>query len=146
MSVWARLAMATCLVAAGLAGHAAKAEIFDHISMSATPSTYDGPCPLSIKLESVIKFEISFNRQEQYVYRWEANDNPLTDDAHALSKGRSNQVEDTIEVNAPIGKTKVLPIRLHAMWGTEFAKTALFYGRAVNDHYSSPVNVTFTCR
>lgn len=137
--------------AAGLAGHAANAELFDHISVSATPSTYDGPCPVSIKLESVIKFEISFNTQDKYTYRWESNDRSLTDDAVALSKGRTNRVAETIEISGPVGKTVTMPIRLHASWGSMISGTAPskstpYLSLAVNDHYSEPVNVTLTCR
>ena len=140
-----RLCLFTTL-AATLAGQTAKAEIFHRLSVTATPSQYEGPCPASIKLESVIKFEVSFNTQEQYVYRWESNDVILTDDTVAMSKGRSNHVETTVQVSAAPGRTVTLPIRLHAAWGSEFAKTAPFYGRTVNDHYSAPTVVTLTCR
>ena len=99
--LFARLFLVTA-AAAGLAGHAAKAETFDHISVSATPNKYDGPCPVSIKLESVIKFEVSFNTQEKFYYRWESNNATLTDDAVAMSKGRSNHVAESIEVSGPV--------------------------------------------
>lgn len=128
------------------AGTTAKAEIFDHLSVSATPSTYEGHCPASIKLESVIKFDVSLNRQEQYVYRWESDDETLTDDFSGVSKGRTNRVETTILISKPAGTTATIPIRLHAMWGTEFGKTDAYLGKSVNDHYSLPVVVTVTCR
>src|ERR1700761_8314744 len=96
--------MLVAALSAGLAGHAARGEVFDHISMSATPSTYEGPCPVSIKLESVVKFEVRFNTQEKFYYRWESKDRSLTDDAIAVSKGRSNRVTDTIEISGPAGK------------------------------------------
>jgi hypothetical protein len=136
---------------AGLAGHAAQAELFDHISVSATPSTYDGPCPVSIKLESVIKFEVSFNTQEKFFYRWESNDKSLTDDAVAFSKGRTNRVAETIEISGPVGKTVTMPIRFHAssgsmVTGTAPSKSTPYLSLAVNDHYSEPINVTLTCR
>jgi hypothetical protein len=133
-------------LATGLAGQAARAEIFDHLSVDVTPSTYEGPCPVSIKLRSVIKFEVSFNRQEQFVYRWEAKDQPLTDDVVTSSKGRINRVETTVDLQGPAGRSVTIPIRLHASWGTDFPKTAEYYGMAVNDHYSLPANVTLTCR
>ena len=147
---FARLFLVTAF-AAGLAGHAVKAELFDHISTSATPTTYDGPCPVSIKLESVIKFEVSFNTQEKFYYRWESNDRSLTDDAVAVSKGRSNRVAETIEISGPVGKTVTMPVRLHASWGSLVASTAPsksspYLSMAVNDHYSEPINVTLTCR
>jgi len=146
----ARLFLVTA-VAAGLPGYAAKAETFDHISVSATPNKYDGPCPVSIKLESVIKFEVSFNTQEKFYYRWESNNETLTDAAVAVSKGRTNRVAETIEVSAPVGKTMTMPIRLHASWGSMVAGTAPsksspYLSMAVNDHYSDPTDVTFTCR
>ena len=144
-----RLALVAAF-SAGLAGHA-KAELFDHISMAATPSTYEGPCPVSIKLESVIKFEVSFNTQEKFSYRWESGDKTLTDDAVALSKGRTNRVSDTIEIAGPVGKTMTMPIRLHASWGSLTAgpapsKSNPYLSMAVNDHYSDPITVTLTCR
>jgi hypothetical protein len=86
MPVTRSLVLAAC--AAGFAFHAARAEIFDHLSMSASPST----------------------------------------------------------VHGPVGKTVTIPIRLHAFWGTDFAKTHSYYGRSVNDHYSLPAMVTLTCR
>ncbi len=144
MSV-ARLLLLPSL-AAGLAGHAALAETFGHLSVSATPSTYEGPCPVSIKLESVIKFDVSFDRQEQFVYRWEGNEQPLTDDVVTYSKGRTNKVEATVQIREPVGRTMTIPIRLHTSWGTDFAKTAPYYGMAVNDHYSLPATVTVTCK
>ena len=136
------LASAACVVAC----YTAQAETFDHLSVSATPSTYEGPCPVAIKLESVIKFDVSFNRQEQYVYRWEGNEQPLTDDVVTYSKGRTNKVEATVRIQEPVGRSMTIPIRLHTSWGTDFAKTAPYYGMAVNDHYSLPVDVTVTCR
>jgi hypothetical protein len=147
---FARLLLVAAL-AAGVAGHTARAELFDHISVSATPSKYEGPCPVSIKLESVIKFEVSFNTQEKFFYRWESNDRSLTDDAVAVSKGRSNRVAETIEISGPVGKTMTMPIRLHASWGSMVASTAPsksspYLSMAVNDHYSDPTDVTFTCR
>ena len=134
------------LLAVSLAGHTAKAEIFDHLSVSAVPSDYDGPCPVSIKLESVIKFEVSFNTQEKFVYRWESGDETLTDNVFTVSKGRSNHVETTISLSGPVGRTFTTPIRLHAAWGTDFSKTTAYSGKAVNDHYSLPTNVSVTCR
>ena len=138
-------------VAAGLACHAAKAELFDHISTTATPSKYDGPCPVSIKLESVIKFEVSFNTQEKFTYRWESNDTTLTDDQVALSKGRTNRVAETIEMSGPVGRTVIMPIRLHAssgsmVNGTAPSKSTPYLSLAVNDHYSEPATVSLTCR
>jgi len=47
----------------------ANAETFDYLSVSADPSTYDGPCPVSIKLESVIKFDVIMNHDEKFYYR-----------------------------------------------------------------------------
>lgn len=143
--------MIPLVLVTGLAGDAAKAELFDHISISATPSTYDGPCPVSIKLESVVKFEVSFNTQEKFTYRWESNDRSLTDDAVALSKGRTNRVTETIEISGPVGKTVTMPIRFHASSGSMIAapapsKSSPYLSLAVNDHYSDPVNVTLTCR
>ena len=143
--------MLVAALSAGLAGHAAKAETFDHISVSATPDKYDGPCPVSIKLESVVKFEVSFNTQEKFYYRWESNDRSLTDEAVAVSKGRSNRVTETIEVSGPVGKTVTMPVRMHASWGSLIASTAPsksspYLSMAVNDHYSDPTDVTFTCR
>ena len=149
MPVARSLLLAVCL--AGFAGHAARAEIFDHLSTSATPNKYDGPCPVSIKLESVIKFEVSFNAQEKFTYRWESNDRTLTDDAVAVSKGRTNRVSETIEISGPIGKTVTMPVRLHASWGsmltgTAPSKSSPYLSMAVNDHYSDPTNLIFTCR
>jgi len=146
---FARLMLVTA-VALGL-GHAANAELFDHISTIATPSTYDGPCPVSIKLESVVKFEVSFNTQEKFNYRWESGDRTLTDDAVAVSKGRTNRLTETIELSAPVGKTLVMPIRLHASWGSLTTgpaptKSNPYLSMAVNDHYSDPINVSLTCR
>ena len=139
-------ALSACLV-----GSAAKAELFDHLSTSATPSTYDGPCPVSIKLESVIKFEVSFNEQEKFSYRWESGDRTLTDDQVAFSKGRINRVAETIEISGPVGKTVTMPIRLHVSSGSMVgnpapAKSTPYLSLAVNDHYSEPINVTLTCR
>ena len=147
---FARLFLVTAL-AVGLVGHAAKAELFDHISMSVTPSTYDGPCPVSIKLESVIKFEVSFNTQERFTYRWESMDTTLTDEQVTSSKGRTNRVAETIEISGPVGKTMTMPIRLHASWGSMIAgpvpsKSTPYLSMAVNDHYSEPATVTLTCR
>jgi len=147
---FARLVLVAAF-AAGLAGHTAKAELFDHISVSATPSKYDGPCPVSIKLESVIKFEVSFNTQEKFFYRWESNGRTLTDDEVALSKGRINRVTETIDVSGPVGKTVTMPIRLHASWGSLLtssapSKSSPYLSMAVNDHYSDPTDLTFTCR
>src|SRR5437879_2135922 len=99
MPVTRSLLLAAC--AAGFAIHTARAEIFDHLSMSASPSTYDGPCPVTIKLESVIKFEVSFNRREQFVYRWEDDLETLTDDVTTYSSGRTNRVEASILVHGP---------------------------------------------
>jgi hypothetical protein len=144
MSVTRSLLLAAC--AAVIAGHAARAEIFDHLSTSASPSTYEGRCPVAIKLESVIKFEVSFNRREQYVYRWEDDVKTLTDDVTTYSTGRTNRVEGSILVRGPVGKTVTVPVRLHAFWGTGFSKTHPFYGRSVNDHYSLPASITLTCR
>ena len=143
--------MLVAALSAGLAGHAARGEVFDHISMSATPSTYEGPCPVSIKLESVIKFEVSFNTQEKFYYRWESNDRSLTDDQVTFSKGRTNRVAETIEISGPVGKTVTMPIRFHASLGSMVAGTAPskstpYLSLAVNDHYSEPINVTLTCR
>ncbi|HEX4506602.1 MAG TPA: hypothetical protein VH722_12795 [Alphaproteobacteria bacterium] len=145
-----RLMLVAALTAV-LAGHPAEAELFDHISISATPSTYDGPCPASIKLESVIKFEVSFNTQEKFFYRWESNDKTLTDEAVAVSKGRNNRVLETIEITGPVGKTITMPIRLHASWGsmvnsTAPSKSTPYLSMSVNDHYSDPTDVTLTCR
>lgn len=147
---FARLFLVTAF-AAGLAGHAARAELFDHISVSATPNTYDGPCPVSIKLETVIKFEVSFNTQEKFTYRWESNDRSLTDDAVGFSKGRTNRVSETIEVSGPVGKTVTMPIRFHASSGSMVtgpapSKSNPYLSLAVNDHYSDPIAVTLTCR
>ncbi len=133
-------------VAAAFAGQTASAEIFDHLTTTATPSTYDGPCPIEIKLESVIKFEVSFNRQEQFFYRWERGNEILTDVVATYSKGRTNRVEATVLVTGPVGKTVTVPVRLHVSWGDEFAKTHSYYGRSVNDHFSAPAIVTVTCR
>jgi hypothetical protein len=144
MSV-ARLLLPAALTI-GLACHSAKAELIDHLSVEATPSTYEGPCPVTIKLQSIIKFEVSFNTQEKFVYRWEAKDKTLTEEVVALSKGRTNHVETTIDIQAPVGRKITLPIRLHVSWGTEFNKETPYLSLAVNDHYSEPTNVTVTCR
>ncbi len=142
---FARLLLSAALTI-GLAGQSAQAELFDHLSMEATPSTNEGPCPVTIKLQSVIKFEVSFNTQEKFVYRWEAKEKTLTEEVVALSKGRTNHVETTIDIQAPAGKKITLPIRLHVSWGTEFKKETSYLSLAVNDHYSEPANVTVTCR
>ena len=84
--------------------------------------------------------------QEKFVYRWEAENKTLTEETVALSKGRSNHVETTIDIKAPVGKTISLPIRLHASWGTEFQRETSYLSLAVNDHYSDPAVVTVTCR
>jgi len=144
MPVTRSLLPAACAVVFGF--HPARAEIFDHLSTSATPSRYEGPCPVTIKLESVIKFDVSFNRREQFGYRWEDDLETLTDDVTTYSNGRTNRVETSILVRGPVGKTVTIPVRLHAFWGTDFAKTHAYYGRSVNDHYSLPAKVTLTCR
>ena len=124
----------------------AKAETFDYLSASAVPSTYDGPCPVTIKLESLVRFDIDYNRQEKYSYRWEGGDEALTEFVTTFSKGRNNRVEGTAEISAPTGKTMTIPIRLHTVWSLTFGKTDSNHGKSVNDHYSSPFNVTVTCR
>jgi hypothetical protein len=141
LRIWLAIALATSLIVP-----AAIAETFDHLSVDATPSTYEGPCPVSIKLHSVIKFDVSFNNQEKFVYRWEANGEPLTDDVVTSSKGRSNHVETTVQLQGLVGKSMTVPIRLHASWGTDFSKVEPYSGMAVNNHYSLPANVTVTCR
>ena len=131
-----RLFLLGVLAATGLAGRAATAEIIDHVSTSAMPSSYDGPCPVSIKLEGVVSFEFFLDTHEQYVYRWESGDRILTDDVVTLSRGRRNHVETELEIQQPVGKTVTMPIRLHAFIIT----------RPVGDHFSLPVQVKVTCR
>ena len=134
------------ILAASLVRDAAEAEVFDYIGTSATPANYEGHCPVSIKLEGVVKFDVSFNVQEKYFYRWENDHESLTDFEPALSKGRTNHVEGTIELNGPPGASITMPIRLHTAWDPEFPKFNPSSGKAANDHYSSPVQITVTCR
>lgn len=141
----ARLLLLTVLMAS-FAGLAARAETFDRLSTTAEPSSYDGHCPVLIKLEGVIKFDVSLNTQEKYVYRWESDREILTDYVTTFSKGRNNHVDGIIQVQEPVGTTVTMPIRLHAAWGTDFGKTHPYYGMSVNDHYSTPVMITVTCR
>ena len=132
--------------AAGVASQSAKAETIDHISVTATPATYEGPCPVSIKLESLIRFDVIYNREEKYLYRWESNDEALTEYVTTFSKGRNNHVEGSAELQGPAGKSVTIPIRLHTIWGATFGKMDAWHGKSVNDHYSVPFNVTLTCR
>jgi hypothetical protein len=128
-------------VAAGLSGQMASAEMFDHLTTSATPSTYDGPCPIEIKLESVIEFDAGFNRQQVFYYRWENGSKVLTDVLATHSKETGNRVEATTLVQGPVGKKIAVPVRLHVTTEAGFAKTP-----SASDGYSSPAIVTVTCR
>jgi hypothetical protein len=134
------------LLTACLAHEAAGAEVFDYIRTSATPANYEGHCPVSIKLEGVIKFDVSFNVQEKYFYRWENDHEPLTEFVPTFSKGRTNHVEGSIELSGPPGASITMPIRLHTVWDPEFRKVNPYFGVVANDHYSSPVPITVTCR
>jgi hypothetical protein len=72
-------------------------------------TVYDGPCPVTIKLEGAVMFDVARNNQENYAYHWATGDQQLTDDVKAFSKGRTNHVESSIQLQEPVGVPATIP-------------------------------------
>jgi hypothetical protein len=140
MSASLRLLCGIAALIGGLIAGTAHAGLFDHIVVKATPDSFDGPCPTTIKLEATITFGIILGRRIKYVYRWEDDGNVLTDDVVTESSGSLHEhLETTLQVQQPVGATITRMARLHVFVGSD-------NGKAVGNAYSLPLKVTATCR
>jgi len=143
---------AAVVATAGAVGPAAEADRIDRVVTTIAPAAYDGPCPVTIKLEGAVIFDVARNNQENYAYHWATVDQQLTDDVKAFSKGRTNHVESSIQLQEPVGAPATIPITLHAYKlvseGTsEFFRYSKSYRNdQVKDYPSLPANLTITCR
>ena len=135
-----RLILLSALVVAMVLGtRSASASIIDYVTTEVTPNPYEGPCPVSIKLQGSVTFGLSPGQKIKYVYRWESSDRVLTEDVVAMSTGRKDHIEGTWPVQLVTGTTLSLPIRLHAFLGS-------YRGKTVGDYYSAPVTLSLTCK
>jgi hypothetical protein len=73
-----RYLFAAMLIAAGGAvGTVAEADRIDRVVTTISPAAYDGTCPMTIKLEGAVIFDVARNNQENYAYHWATGDQDL---------------------------------------------------------------------
>ncbi len=147
MSVLRRFGLPFVLTTAWLTAHAALADHIERLTTTAAPDTYDGKCPVLVKLQGNVIFTGVQNVGEIFAYRWESANGPLTDDAKAPVLGRQNRVDATLQFAPPVGETLNVGIRLHAMLDSFHPEPGRHRSSVqLDNYYSQPVNVAVTCR
>ncbi len=148
MSASGRLILPAVLAAACFTVQAAMADRIERVTTTAAPATYDGKCPVLVKLQGVVIFSLGGqDNSSKFSYHWESGADAITEDTTGASFGRQNRVEATVQIDEPVGQPVTIPIRLRAGIASYHPAPGKVRNMVqLDDFYSEPVNVVVTCR